>query len=180
MGDNSYDLESSKSESPWAYDESSMLGVDNQSSIINNNVFPPINHEGLHIHSQSFPLSLHQFKPTTSPSKIPISRVNVTRCWNLWFKFMHRSIDYIPSRLLNYSLSSVISVVFSPVTVLLLVFWYLRVRRQRQRRALLDKSRDHLIRIVAQRDEEISKLMHQIAQMNKLLCGVATSSPRAT
>ncbi|KAL8123589.1 hypothetical protein AgCh_011534 [Apium graveolens] len=172
MGDTTYDLESSESESPGT-DESSMLGVDNQSSILNNIVFPPINHEGLHIHSQKFPQSLHQFKPTTCPSNIPNSRLNVTRCWNLWFKFMHRSIDYIHSGLLNYSVSNIISVVFSPVTVLLLVFWYLRVQRRRQ--ALLKESRDGLIRIVAERDEEISRLMRQISQMNTLLCG-----PRAT
>lgn len=157
MGDNTYDLKSSESESPWD-DESLMLAVDNQSSIINNTVFPPINHEGLHIHSQNFPHSLHQFKPTTPLSNIPDSRLNVTRCWNLWFKFMRQSNDYIHSRLLNYSISSIISVVFSPITVLLLVFWYLRVRRQR--RALLNESRDRLIRIVAERDE-----VNQLAQL---------------
>lgn len=150
LGDNSYDFKSSESESPHN-DESSMLGLNNQSSIINNIVFPPVNHEGLHIHSQNFPHSLHQFQPTAYPSKIPDSRLNVTRCWNLVFKFMHRSIDYIHSRLRNHSVSSIISVVLSPVTVLLLVFWYLRV--QRQRRALVKESRDGLIRIVAERDE---------------------------
>lgn len=155
MGDNTYVLESSKSESPWPYDESC---VDNQSSIINNNVFPPINHEGLHIHSLNFPHSLHQFKPTTCPSKIPDSRLNITRCQNLWFKVMHWSISYIHSRLLNYSVSNIISVLFSPVTVLLFVFWYFRVRRQRQ--ALLKESRDGLIRIVAERDQVI-----QLAQL---------------
>lgn len=143
MGDNSYELEFSKSESPWDY-ESSMLSVDN-------NVFPPINHEGLHIHSQNFPQSLHQFKPTASTSKIPNSRLNVTRCWNLWFKFMHQSIDNIHSWLLKYPVSRIISVLFSPVTVLLLVFWYSRVQKRRQ--ALVKESHDRLIRIVAERDE---------------------------
>lgn len=75
MGDNTYDLESNKYESSW--DECSMLGaVASQSS---NNVFPPVNHEDLQIHLQTFPQSLHHFNPATSPSKIPDSRFSAQR-----------------------------------------------------------------------------------------------------
>lgn len=144
MGASSYDLESNESDSPWDDTVCSMLGVDNQSS--NNNVFPPINHEGLHIHSQIFPHSLHHLNPTTSPSKIP-----VTPCWNLCFRFMHRSFSYVHSTILNYSVSKIISFSSLPATAFLLVVWYSRVRSQRQ--ALQKQTHDRLIRIVSQKDE---------------------------
>ncbi|KAL1814773.1 hypothetical protein ACET3Z_017347 [Daucus carota] len=173
MGVKTYESESLKSESPWD-DECSLL-VNNQSSLINNNVFPPINHEGLHIHSQIFPQPLHQFNATSSPSRKP-KVSNSPR--SLWFKFMHQGMSFVHSRLQNYSVSSIVSFLFSPATVVVVVFWYWRVLRRR--RALRKESRDKLIGIVAEKDEEISKLMRQIAQMNKLLCRNSPPSPRAT
>ena len=147
MGVKTYESESLKSESPWD-DECSLLVVDNQSSLINNNVFPPINHEGLHIHSQIFPQSLHQFNATASPSRKPqIS--NSPR--NLWFKFVHQGMSFVHSMLQNYSVSSIVSYLFSPATVMVVVFWYWRVLRRR--RASRKESRDKLIRIVAEKDE---------------------------
>lgn len=144
-----------------------MLVLD-QSSDINNNddVFPPINHEGLdascfHSHQENFleetqPLSkLHNSQ--LNVSKLPCSQFNVSQPWDLRFKFLHQNVTCIHSWIRKCCVSSgvrrIFSFLFSPGTALatvLLVLLYWSVKKQRQIR---EESHRLLIRIARERDE---------------------------
>ncbi|KAL1812510.1 hypothetical protein ACET3Z_022575 [Daucus carota] len=174
---------------PYNESECSMLGVD-QSSSIDINVFPPINHEGLHassLHSHQDELSPESQTllklPSSLPSvaELPSSQLDLTQLRNLGSKFLHQYATRIHTWLRNYSVPSggtgIISFFFGPSTALatmLLMLWYWR--HQKQRRILEEKSQ--LIKIVRERDEEIGKLMRQIALMKKVLYSDGALSPR--
>ncbi|KAK1359827.1 hypothetical protein POM88_044301 [Heracleum sosnowskyi] len=156
------------------YSSSNCFHLKSQSSNMNknNDVFPPINHEGLdtscfHSHQENL---LEETQPL---SKLTNSQPNVSKPWDSGIKFLHQYITCIHSWLRNYCPSSggrgIFSFLFSPPTTLaivLLVLSYWRVQKQRQIR---EESHRLLIRIVRERDEEIGKLMRQIAHMNRLL-----------
>ena len=142
-----------------------MLGVD-QSSSIDINVFPPVNHEGLHassLHSHQDELSPESQTllklPSSLPSvvNLPSSQLNLTQLRNLGSKFFHQYATRIHTWLRNSCVSSggsgIISFFFAPSTALatmLLMLWYWRLLKQRR---ILEESRHHFIRIVRERDE---------------------------
>ncbi|KAA8542470.1 hypothetical protein F0562_023394 [Nyssa sinensis] len=133
-------------------------------------VFPPINHEGLHISSPSSSsshsnLNQHNHKsspptptPTPTPppplSSFPLDAANGDTLSSL--------LSISKPRGTLWSLRSVGGVALA----MLLSLLYMRRRRQRHSQ-LQNDSKDHLILLIKERDEKINQLLHQIAQMNQ-------------
>ncbi|XP_062025471.1 uncharacterized protein LOC133741762 [Rosa rugosa] len=142
----------------------------------NSSVFPPINHENLHLPtspslSSSSSSSLSSFSPSDSDESGPVSPkkpdTQVGKCGESrsWVGF---GVGLLRSKVLGIgsligwekvwcfgSGAGIVAVVF------MVWSFYLRVRRRRYRK------RSDLI--IKQKDEKINKLLHQIAQMNEVL-----------
>ncbi|KAL7161286.1 hypothetical protein ACSBR2_041852 [Camellia fascicularis] len=167
-------------------------------------VFPPINHEGLHITSSPSD-DLHQdLKPSNSPPDdnelLPLSPPQtagvggeaVARWVGFGFELLRSKVSGIASSVRNfvgfggtnwsYSLGANRS--FSSATgvaAALLVWCLLAVVRRRRRRVLVRKeSRDHLILLIKEKDEKINHLLQQIAQMNQVLLSLHRDSLSGT
>ncbi|KAL6995161.1 hypothetical protein U1Q18_005296 [Sarracenia purpurea var. burkii] len=163
-------------------------------------VFPPINHEGLHISSTLSPVlpnhddereesrnlpylpsEDHRLGPTPRP---PGALCEVGRLVRFGFELLRCKVAGIASSIrdfaafggmTNCSFSSATGVA---VAVALLVWWlYVAVQRRRRRYLKVRKeSRDHLILIIKEKDEKIKQLLHQIAEMNQILLGLHKDS----
>lgn len=149
-------------------------------------VFPPINHEGLHNPSQYN----HQNQVTPEPSSSfspsddtadcpssflpPCSRFRLHHNFSWWFgigfEVLRSKVIGIVSSVQNSAASRGLVWPFASLsgvmTVVFLSLLYFRLRRQQRR---LEGSLDHLMLLIKEKDEKIIHLLHQIAQMNKVL-----------
>nr|XP_004299331.2 PREDICTED: uncharacterized protein LOC101296664 [Fragaria vesca subsp. vesca] len=148
--------------------EWSMVAIRDSTS----SVFPPINHENLHLPtspslSSSSSSSLSSFSPSDSDESGPVSptKVNtqVGKCSELR-SWVGLGVGLLRSRILGigglvkrwgFSSGYVVAVVF------MVWSFYLRVKQRRYRR------RCELV--IKEKDEKISKLLNQIAQLNEVL-----------
>ncbi|CAH1442970.1 unnamed protein product [Lactuca virosa] len=148
----------------------STIHEDNQPPV----VFPPVNHEGIHLH-----LHHHQdvreidIERTRSPS--PISRPAAmgesvgVRWWDGGLQVLRFKFASVLSFLRSFSTSrgGLLRSHFPLAgSIVLLLLLYLRSRR---RRRLRQESIIQLISVIKEKDEKINQLLHQIARMNELL-----------
>ncbi|XP_024971990.1 uncharacterized protein LOC112510872 [Cynara cardunculus var. scolymus] len=150
----------------------STIHEDHQPSV----VFPPMNHEGIHLHHHQDVREIDIERavppsPVSSPRPGPVAMAEsiAVGWWDagmeaLRFKFVG-IVSFLQSLSLNRGglLRSHFPLAGS---VVLLLLFYLRSRR---RRRLRRESIIELIRIIKEKDEKIHQLLHQIARMNELL-----------
>ncbi|KAI3685077.1 hypothetical protein L6452_34310 [Arctium lappa] len=150
----------------------STIHEDHQPSV----VFPPVNHEGIHLHHHQDVREIDVERavppsPVSSPRRRPVAMAEsvAVRWWDagmeaLRFKFMD-IVSFLRSFSMNRGglLRSHFPLAGS---VVLLLLFYLSSRRRRRRRR---ESIIQLIRIIKEKDEKIHQLLYQIARMNELL-----------
>ncbi|KAI4343907.1 hypothetical protein L6164_011202 [Bauhinia variegata] len=174
--------------------EGSMLVVREFQDRNENLVFPPINHENLHISSNSHQFEYITESPSSSSSSSSVSSFSPseTDTWVLpsptpsdslvrknghFAGWMGIGLEVLCSKAVavvtsfrNYSINkAAIRSIGPAASVVLLSWWiYIQVWRwlRRRRRQTREK---HLMTIINQKDERIAQLLHQIAQMNEIL-----------
>ncbi|PQQ20492.1 uncharacterized protein Pyn_22291 [Prunus yedoensis var. nudiflora] len=154
-------------------------------------VFPPINHENLHLPSQpnqqhpeplspspsspslssSSSSSLSSFSPSDSDESGPVSPLSLgtqVRKHGQGTTWIGIGVEVVRSNLFAMASSFGFDKVWCFASgagmaagVFMLLSLYLRTRQRRYR--------NHLKLIVKEKDEKINKLLHQIAQMNEVL-----------
>ncbi|XAR50020.1 hypothetical protein NMG60_11004230 [Bertholletia excelsa] len=169
---------------------------ENDSSV----VFPPSNHEGLHVSStpslsgsnhddhqqeddHTFLYSQSEENELCPPAPLD-GGCEVARFVGFCFEFLRSRVNCFLSSLRHYfslgrahrSFSSAAGVAM----VLLLWWFYVAVRRRIQRSRVHRESRDQLILRIKEKDEKINQLLHQIAQMNQLLLALHRDSSSGT
>lgn len=144
-------------------------------------VFPPVNHENLQIPSHPTRDQRKQQDPSTKSSSslsLPPSdfsadsskEVKLVIGWlDFGLEILRAKIMSAYSWFCNDGESRRVFDSFGPVAgvAVLVLWWWLCRRIKRGRRAR--ESVEHLKLIIKEKDEKISKLLHQIAQMNEVL-----------
>ncbi|KAM7471435.1 hypothetical protein LguiA_009618 [Lonicera macranthoides] len=158
--------------------------------IIDNIVFPPLNHEGLHVSTASdhhnnnnnnnnnnnLPLSssVYDLHPVPIPTSLPEPPVSdAERCFSRAFHLLRSKVTTIALSLRSFASGAGLlwnAQSSAPVAAaaLMLVLMFFRSRWLRRLRTR-EESRDQLIRVIKEKDEKISQLLRQIAQMNEIL-----------
>ncbi|XP_047316804.1 uncharacterized protein LOC124920370 [Impatiens glandulifera] len=167
-----------------------ILEIDNDYPV----VFPPVNHEGLHVSSSSHSDINNKdgcnyvegnqegFKISSLPvsTKVVVTQLlmvsefaNWGYLFQLWRDKLARVVvslgRFTILRRLNWSYGSA-------TTVLLVGLFSAMVQWRRKRLPNKTKSRGHLIHMIKERDEKINQLLNQIAQMNQLLLSLHKDS----
>ncbi|KAM4106991.1 hypothetical protein ACB094_04G108100 [Castanea mollissima] len=138
-------------------------------------IFPPINHENLPISEQ------HPFSPPSSsssssspsppPSDSQVERAGeVTRWIGVGLEVIRCKVFALVSSFRNHDAATKGAFwSFRPVAAAAAaaVFWMLFVEARQRRRRMESKGR--LMQAIREKDEKITKLLHQIAQMNEVL-----------
>ncbi|KAK1363434.1 hypothetical protein POM88_038995 [Heracleum sosnowskyi] len=138
------------------------------------NIFPPINHENLRPEPPD--QSLPDQDPEVSGAELVVNESGDT-WWDFGFSYLRCKVYSFVSSFRDHS-SGALSV---GAAAMVAALWYLRVRKQRRRRMIVHKeSRDQLIRVIKEKDEKISTLLRQVAQMNEILLGLYTTKGRPT
>ncbi|KAL5815829.1 hypothetical protein ACOSQ3_024207 [Xanthoceras sorbifolium] len=139
-------------------------------------IFPPINHENLHIQEQ------HKHQNPSSNSSSPLSLSPLS---DLNTQALPSSSKEVISGWLDFGLEALRAKIFSlfgnngairrvfgsfgsaaGVAVLVMLWWLCRrIRRRRSQRECVE----YLKLIIKQKDEKITQLLHQIVQMNEVL-----------
>ncbi|XP_058228358.1 uncharacterized protein LOC131336503 [Rhododendron vialii] len=161
-------------------------------------VFPPINHEGLHLSSPHKPSpSLPNHPDNNTNQQVHNSPCSsgeengflwvsqraagtgsggggeVARWVSVGFELLRSRVTCIASSLCNFAGFGGVnwSVGCAARMVAAVLVWWLFavVRRRRRDSRVRRESRDQMIRVIKEKDEKISQLLHQIAQMNQLL-----------
>ncbi|KAL8118189.1 hypothetical protein AgCh_015912 [Apium graveolens] len=144
------------------------------------NIFPPINHENLRPEAPDQSLPDEDSEVSASPgADLGVNGVTDT-WWDFGFGYLRWKVYSFVSGFCDHS-SWFCSRFSVGVVAMVVALWYLRVQKQRRRRRIMHKeSRDQLIRVIKEKDEKISTLLRQVAQMNEILLGLYTTKGRPT
>ncbi|KAL1810229.1 hypothetical protein ACET3Z_027219 [Daucus carota] len=142
------------------------------------NIFPPVNHENLR------PESPDQAQTDQDSEVSPSFRAElaVDEIPNTWrdfgFNYLRCKVYCLVSGWRIHS-TGFCSRALTVGAAAMLALWYFRVQKQRRRRMVMIKeSRDQLIRVIKEKDEKISTLLRQVAQMNEIFLGLYTTKGR--
>ncbi|XP_027333267.1 uncharacterized protein LOC113848086 [Abrus precatorius] len=143
-------------------------------------VFPPINHENLQIPQHSSSSSPSSFSSSDSdlwtPSSSSSSFDSQISKGGDFVGWMSIGVQILRSKLLAAFSSfrncaadrGTIWSFWVPAAALLMSCW-VAVKKWKRRRRILTPNETRLINIIKEKDGKIAQLLHQIAQMNKLL-----------
>lgn len=129
------------------------------------NVFPPSNHEGLHIQSdaQHDPPSSSSL-PSPDDVRATVLGFGLPRLFAFGFDLLHSKLFAIASPFRRYSKTRLTLSPFGGagvLTVLVLAFVYIKLRRRRRRRPhSWEASVDHLMHFIRERDEVDSIMLY--------------------
>ncbi|GAV71542.1 hypothetical protein CFOL_v3_15034 [Cephalotus follicularis] len=154
--------------------EWSLVAIKDRSHKNNNNndlsIFPPNNHENLHIPSQQHSNQQQQKQKQFDAYRLAPPRSPI-KCLGIGFEVLRAKICSIAASFWSYNDDSARGSVWSFLpaagVALMLTMWWLSRRLRRQSRDRLNM--DRLMVAIKERDEKIIQLLHHIVQMNEVL-----------